>query len=99
MPSEPEGVKKCLAHPCLARSGAALILLVCGMMGRAQNPCDLETVYGNGSSNAPIRADSNHIMTYGQSWTSGDVYLVWTPWEETWQQLNGNTITSGASYN
>jgi hypothetical protein len=75
-----------------------VVLMLIATPLSAQTPCDYQTVYGYGSSNTPIRTDSNHIETYGQSWTSGDVLGLWTPYVEVWQQQNGSSITSGAIY-
>jgi len=65
----------------------------------AQAQCQQETVTGWGASSTSIRLDSNHVQAYGQSWTSGDVYLQVTPYVESWQQLNGSTISIGYTGN
>jgi hypothetical protein len=78
----------------LARNGAFWLTILCAAAVNSQTLCDSETIVGWGSSPAPIRVDSNHVKTYGQSWTTGDTYLLWTPHEGAWQQLNGNSITT-----
>lgn len=93
------GGKVYMGRQSRRRWGCLLALALFALpRGHAQTSCDYETVTGYGSSNAPIRIDSNHVETYGQSWTSGDVLSLWTPYEETWQQLNGSNITDGAVY-
>jgi hypothetical protein len=99
MPIKGKGIRTYFVNSLLTRSGAVLLLLVWVLAAHAQNPCSLETAYAYGSSPPPIRTDSNHVKTYGQTWVTGDVYLVWTPWEEAWQQLNGSNITTGYTSN
>lgn len=71
--------------------------IACVIVGRAQ--CNTGDAVFWGSSGDGIRLDSNTVKTYGTTWVSGNYGTLWVPWEETWQELNGSIITSGASYN
>jgi hypothetical protein len=82
---------------CLPLVGAVMLSVLCAVAAQALTPCDSQTVNGFGKSYDPIRIDSNHIKTYGASWTTGDTGGYWTPYSESWQQLNGSNITSGAT--
>jgi hypothetical protein len=65
-----------------------LLLLACALVARGQCSTGDATLWG--SSLTPIRLDSNHVETYGQTWATGTYGSVWTPYEEAWQQHQYN---------
>ena len=97
MPIETKHVKKTAPRALLASSLAALALLVWPAAARGQCLVNFEMV-----SNRPIRVDSNHVMTSGETWATDDTYGYWTPYEEAWQEFmpqgagSGGPITGGS---
>jgi hypothetical protein len=92
-----QGKSSIAGKQCPALVLALLLSLVAGHSLEAQ--CNTGDSSFWGSSLAPARLDSNHIQTTGQSWATGNYGYLWEPWDESWQEQNGQIITSGSTGN
>jgi hypothetical protein len=86
------------------RSAGYLSVFACISLGIIVNAPLRAQCYGGttsfwGASATPIRIDSNHVETYGQTWVTGAFYTFWEPWVTAYSQYNGSNITSGSTGN
>jgi hypothetical protein len=89
MPSESEHNRKTTVRALLVSSQIVLVALAWPAAVRGQCAA---TIYGGADD--PVRVDSNHVMTEGQTWTS-DEYGYWTPYVEAWQEFMAPGASSG----